>query len=465
MNLFPKDFLWGSSISAYQAEGGTTLDGKKISIADLSTQSTKYSDNSISSDFYHHYKEDIKLLADMGAKIFRFTLSWARIIPNGSGEVNQKGLAFYDSILDELEKYHIEPLATIYHYELPADLQEKYNGWEDRKVIEDYANFAKVCFKHFGKRIKKYITINEPDILTMYGGHGMDLDDKDRFQKNKLMVCHHFALAHAEAVKLCKELVPDAMIGASFGYVPVYSASSKPIDRIASMNLSDIQNSYFQELFLNGRYMKNVLNYYKKNTNCLMPDVEDGDMEFIKNNRCNFIALNYYKSDTCGMEDTASKRNQTSFGHVPNYYSICDNPNLEPTDWGWEIDSIGIRVMLRDIYYRYHLPIIITENGMAAHEELVDNTVKDTYRIEYLKKHLSECKEAINEGVELIGYCNWSFIDLISTGHGFEKRYGLVYVDHTDQEIGTLRRFPKSSYYWYKDIIKTNGGGLEDGNK
>ena len=458
--MFPKNFLWGSSISAYQAEGGITSDGKKISIADLSTQGTRFSDNSISSDFYNHYKEDIKLLADMGAKMFRFTLSWARIIPDGDGEINQKGLDFYDAILDELEKYGIEPLATIYHYELPVALQEKYCGWENRQIVEDYARFAEVCLTHFGGRINKFITINEPDILTMYGGHGMDLDDKQRFQKNKLIVCHHFALAHARAVELCKKICPKAMIGASFGYVPVYAASSKPADRIACMNLSDVQNSYFQELFLNGRYMKNVLDYYKNTTDCLMPDIKDGDIEFIKNNRCNFIALNYYKSDTCGFEASYSDRNQTSFGHVPGYYSVCDNPNLEPTDWGWEIDSIGIRVMLRDVYYRYHLPIIITENGMAAHEELDGDTVHDLYRIDYLKKHLSECEKAINEGVELIGYCNWSFIDLISTGHGFEKRYGLIYVDHTDQEIGTLKRYPKDSYYWYKNVIESNGKDL-----
>jgi 6-phospho-beta-glucosidase len=458
--MFPKDFLWGSSISAYQAEGGTTSDGKKISIADLSTQGTKFSDNSISSDFYNHYKEDIKLLADMGAKMFRFTLSWARIIPDGDGEINQKGLDFYDAVLDELEKYGIEPLATIYHYELPVALQEKYNGWENRQVVDDYARFAEVCLTHFGKKINKFITINEPDILTMYGGHGMDLDDKQRYQRNKLIVCHHFALAHARAVELCKKICPNAMIGASFGYVPVYAASKKPADRIACMNLSDVQNSYFQELFLNGRYMKNVLDYYKNTTDCLLPDIEDGDLDFIKNNKCNFIALNYYKSDTCGYETSHSDRNQTSFGHVPGYYSVCDNPNLEPTDWGWEIDPIGIRVMLRDVYYRYHLPIIITENGMAAHEELEGNTVHDLYRIDYLKKHLSECKKAIDEGVELIGYCNWSFIDLISTGHGFEKRYGLIYVDHTDQEIGTLKRYPKDSYYWYKNIIESNGKDL-----
>lgn len=460
MSVFPENFLWGSSISAYQAEGGVTEDGKKLSIADLSTQGTKFSDNSVSSDFYHHYKEDIRLLAEMGAKMFRFTLSWARIIPDGDGEVNEKGLDFYDAVLAELEKYHIEPLATIYHYELPVALQKKYNGWESGQVVEDYARFAEVCFRHFGGRIKKYITINEPDILTMYGGHGMDLDDKERYQRNKLIVCHHFALAHARAVKLCREIVPDAIIGASFGYVPVYAASSRPIDRIASMNLSDLQNSYFQELFLNGRYMPNVLEYYRKTTGCRMPDVEPGDMEFIKENRCSFIALNYYKSDTAGMSDSVSDRNQTTFGHVPGYYSVCDNPNLEPTDWGWEIDPIGIRVMLRDVYYRYHLPIIITENGMAAHEELKDGAVHDDYRIDYLKKHLQECGKAIEEGVELIGYCNWSFIDLISTGHGFEKRYGLVYVDHTDQETGSLRRIPKDSYYWYKNMIQTNGKDL-----
>ena len=461
-SAFPDGFLWGASISAYQAEGGVLEDGKSLSIADLSTENGKYSDNSVASDFYHHYKEDIRLLAEMGAKIFRFTLSWPRIIPDGDGDINEDGVLFYNHVLDELEHYGIEPLVTLYHYELPCSLQAKYGGWKDRRTIDAFVRFAGICFERFGNRIKKYITINEPDILTMYGGHGIDLNPKDDFANNKLIICHHYALAHARVVKLCHEKVRGAQIGASFGYVPVYPASSRPEDVIGAENLSDIQNNYFEELFINGIYLGNVLRYYQKATTVKMPDVAPGDMELLKSSSSDFIALNYYKSDTAGecIETDVCSADAAPFGKAPGYYKICENPNFEITDWGWSIDPIGIRVMLRNVYTRYHLPIIITENGMSAHELLRGDTVDDQYRIDYLKRHLEECGKAIIEGVDLRGYCCWSFMDLLSTGHGFDKRYGLVYVDRTDTDIKTLRRIPKSSYYWYKEIISSNGKGL-----
>lgn len=440
---FPENFLWGSSISAYQAEGAITEDGKALSVADLSTCKNGICQNAVSSDFYHHYKDDIKLLAEMGAKTFRFSLSWPRIMPQGEGELNFKGIEFYNHVLDELEKYHITPIVTLFHYDLPLPLFEKYGGWKNRKVVDLFLNFCKVCFQEFGDRIHYYLTINEPDILLMYGGHGLDLGGEEDFQKHKLIINHHFAIAHAKAVNLCHEMLPKVKIGPVFGYVPVYPRTSNPLDMMAANKISDIQNSFFQELFLNGFYMENVLNMYSRKSE--MPIIIKGDMELIKNAKSDIIALNYYKSDVAYSSNTDQG------------YQLIANQYTKQTKWGWDIDSIGIRYMLHDVYYRYHMPILITENGIAEIEEIgSDSLVEDLYRIDFLRSHLLECKKAIDDGVELIGYCNWSYLDLISTSHGFEKRYGLIYID----EKNNNKRIPKSSYFWYKDIIKTNGGKL-----
>lgn len=463
LKTFPKNFLFGSSISAYQAEGGVLDDGKKLSVADLSTKKEGYADNTVSCDFYHHYKEDIKLLGEMGAKCFRFSLSWPRIMPDGEGYINQKGIDYYNAILDELEKYNIVPIVTLFHYDLPLTLQEKYGGWKNRKVIDAFENYCKVCFKEFGDRIKYYLSINEPDILFMYGGHGLDYDGKEDFIKNKLIINHNFAIAHAKAVKLCHKMVKGGKIGPVFGYVPVYPNSSKPEDTIAVMNINDFQNAFFEELFLNGRYLKNALDFYSKKS--LMPVIEDDDIELLKSEKSDIVALNYYKSD-CAMwcdEDDIQRdlggningqKGTCVYPKEPDYYELCPNKSLERNDWDWEIDPVGIRYMLRSVYDRYRLPIIITENGLAAHEKYDDKMIEDDYRVDYLSKHLEECLKAIDDGVDLIGYCAWSFLDLLSTGHGFEKRYGLVYVNRNDDDLKDLKRIPKKSYYWYKEFIK-----------
>ena len=469
MANFPNKFLWGASISAYQAEGAIEEDGRKLSVADLSTRKPGYADNSVTSDFYHHYKEDIALLAEMGGKVFRFSLAWPRIMPDGEGSVNEAGIQFYNDLLDELEKYNIEPVVTMFHYDLPVALQEKYGGWKNRKVVDAFEKYAEVCFREFGNRIKKWLTINEPDILMMYGGHGLDIDGKEEFNKNKLIINHHFAVAHAKAVNLCHNMLKDAIIGPVFGYVPVYPKSCKPEDVIAAKNIHDIQNGFFQELFLNGYYMEWVFDYLSQKA--YKPVIVANDMDLIKNAKSDFVALNYYKSDVA-MEclpdtneikmdsNTNGIKGTTVFPKVPGKYELCANPFLERTNWDWEIDPVGIRVMLREVYFRYRIPIIITENGVAAFEELSDNTVNDDYRIEYLQKHIEQCKLAIGDGVNLIGYCVWSFIDLLSTGHGFLKRYGLVYINRNNEDALDLKRFPKKSYFWYKKVIQENGNGL-----
>lgn len=460
-NNFPKDFLWGASISAYQAEGAIQEDGKVLSIADLSTRDENGNcTNAISSDFYHHYKEDIRLMGEMGAKVFRFSLAWPRIMPEQEGVRNEAGIRFYHQVLDELEKYGITPVVTLFHYDLPVTFQERYGGWQDRRTVDAYMAFVRICFEEFGGRIHHFLTINEPDILFMYGGHGLDLDGRDKWKKDRLKINHNFALAHARAVNLCHEMLPDAKVGPVFGYVPVYAESCRPLDKIAAMNISERQNHFFQELFLNGRYVRHILEFYGKESE--LPEITEEDEKLLRSAHSDFIALNYYKSDVakwCEEEARAQemqgnvggKKGTCVYPKVPGCYELCANPYLERTDWDWEIDPTGIRVMLREVYQNYYLPILITENGVACHEHSEGEEVQDDARIAYLDGHIRECGKAIEDGVELMGYCVWSFLDLMSTGHGAYKRYGLVYVDYETEE---RKRIPKKSYRWYKELIE-----------
>lgn len=462
---FSENFLWGASISAYQAEGAILEDGKTLSIADLSTQDASGEcQNAVSSDFYHHYKEDIRLLAEMGAKAFRFSLAWPRIMPEQEGVRNERGIAFYHRVLDELERYQITPVATLFHYDLPVPFQNAYGGWKDSRTVEAYLAFVRICLEEFGGRIPYFLTINEPDILFMYGGHGLDLDGREKWKRERLKINHHFALAHARAVQLCHAMHPEAKIGLAFGYVLVYAKSCQPLDRIAAMNISEQQNQFFQELFLKGRYMGHVLDFYAEESE--LPKITEEDLELIASAKSDFVALNYYKSDVAKWCDAseASQEMQGNVGgkkgtcvypKVPGRYELCPNPYLERTNWDWEIDPVGIRVMLREVYQHYQLPILITENGVACLEHASEGeAIQDEERIAYLDAHIQACREAVGDGVDLLGYCVWSFLDLMSTGHGAMKRYGLVYVDYEREE---RTRIPKKSYTWYKNVIKYNG--------
>ena len=327
-------------------------------------------------------------------------------------------------------------------------------------------SYVRICFEEFGERIPYFLTINEPDILFMYGGHGLDLHGREPWRRERLKINHNFALAHARAVNLCHELLPGAKIGPAFGYVPVYAKSCRPLDRIAAMNISEQQNQFFQELFLNGRYMSHVLDFYAQESE--MPEIEESDLELLSSAPSDFIALNYYKSDVAKwcetseepqeMQGNAGGRKGTCvYPKVPGFYELCANSYLERTNWDWEIDPAGIRVMLREVYHRYHLPVLITENGVACLEQPEEGSIPDEERIAYLRDHIRACREAVGDGVELLGYCVWSFLDLMSTGHGASKRYGLVYVDYGSKE---RKRIPKKSYAWYGNVIKCNGNEL-----
>lgn len=465
---FPDDFLWSAATSAYQFEGAYLEDGKSMSVVDYNINSD-YADTSVTSDHYHRFKEDVALMKELGIKAYRFSISWPRVLPNGRGEVNKKGIKFYKKLVNELKENGIEPLATIYHFDLPNCLQEEYGGWSSRKIIGDFVYYCEVLFKYLGNDITYWFTINEQSNMFLLP-YLMVFDDQLPLEKQKYEMNHIMTLAHAKAIKLFRKMVPLGKIGPAIGISPNYPKSCNPKDIQASREADDFRTYLFTDLYVYGCYRSNIWRYMKENN--VAPTILEGDMELIASVKPDFLGLNYYQSrvvayapETMENKDivinTDGDKGSTDFEVIPGLYEGSANPYLEKTDWDWEVDPIGLRVLLNDLNDRYHLPIIITENGVGAVEKLTDdNQVHDDYRISFLRDHLEQCRLAINDGVQLFGYCPWSFMDLLSTTSGFRKRYGFVYVNRKDDDLLDLRRIKKDSFYWYRDVIDSNGTSL-----
>ncbi len=463
---FPKNFLWGASTSAYQVEGAALEDGKGPSVQDIKVIPEGTPDFNVCSDHYHHYKEDIALFAEMGFKAYRFSIAWSRLIPQGVGEINPKGIEFYNNLIDECLKYGIEPIVTMYHFDLPAALQ-KQGGWSKRETIDAFVNFAKVMFENYGDRVKYFLTINEQNMMTLVGDVIGTLDgiETDNVQKELYKQNHHMLIAQAKAMKLCHDMCPNSKIGPAPNISTVYPASSKPEDILAAENCAAIRNWLYLDMAVYGRYNATAWSYMVQKG--IEPEIMPGDMEILKEGHPDFIAFNYYNTATVESfpgeitNETRTGGDQQSGHGEQGVFKGVNNPNLQKTEFGWEIDPVGFRNTLREVYSRYALPIIITENGLGAYDKLEENdTVNDDYRIEYLRKHIEQAHLAITDGVELIGYCPWSAIDLISTHEGFKKRYGFVYVNRDEFDLKDLKRIRKKSFFWYQNVIKTNGEEL-----
>lgn len=466
---FPKDFLWGAGTSAFQVEGAYNEDGKGLTSADLHSflKSDVQADTKVTVDFYHKYEEDIKLMSELGLKSFRFSISWARIFPNGNDEnANEIGADFYDKVIDLLVKYNIEPIITLYHFDIPQNLVETYNGWASRKCIDDYERYVSYCFKRYGDRVKYWITINEQRVIVESKsliGFKKDAEDWEiiRHQMN-----HHLFLANAKAIKLCHKILPNAKIGPAVSYMTTYPASSKPEDVFAAKELEDIWSFATMDVYYYGEYPKYFKEYMKEQN--ISIQIEESDFETLKNSRPDFMGVNWYQTATVKYNDEGEKEEKrdqiepTTMG-LGGRVKITKNPNLEHTKWGWPIDPKGFRLALRKVYERYHIPIIITENGLGAIDVLgEDNKIHDEYRIDFLRHHILSIKNALNDGVEVIAYSYWSYMDILSSSSGMSKRYGLVYVDRDEFDAKELKRIKKDSYYFYKDVIKTNGKYLLD---
>lgn len=464
LNKFPDDFLWGAATAAFQVEGAYDIDGKGISIQDAKNGSNRFHDTSVTADHYHRYQEDIKLMKELGLKSYRLSIAWTRIYPDGKTK-NQKGIDFYNRILDELIKNGIEPLVTIYHFDHPQCLQDAYGGWYSRLMIDDFMRFAKTCFEEFGDRVHYWLTICEQNNVVLYpkliGGF---LDGVDS-EKWRFEVHHVMTIANARVIKLCHELLLDAKIGPCVGYSAIYPKTCKPEDMLAALNQEDFRFNYPLDLLCFGRQNKLVKRYLEeRGIDVVLSDEELLEMQGVNPD---FIAFNYYQSavaEYCPLQEEEKqpefnlegKKGNMSFSQFPGLYQEASNPYLERSDWDWEIDPIGFRIAFRKLYDRYQLPLMVTENGLGAYDTLEGNEVHDQYRIDYLEKHILQMKEAINDGVEIIAYYPWSFMDVLSTSNGYSKRYGFVYVDRSDEDIKELKRYKKDSFYWYQKIIATN---------
>lgn len=466
--MFSKNFLWGGATAANQMEGAYLEDGKGLSIQDLlphgvasprTDEPTPDNLKLIGIDFYHRYKEDIRLFAEMGFKVFRMSIAWARIFPNGDdAEPNEKGLEFYDRVFDECHKYGIEPLVTLSHYETPLALSKKYDGFRNRKTIDLFVKYAETVFKRYKGKVKYWLTFNEINTIMTepYLSGGIWTDKTKLSLGDKLQAIHHELVASAAATKTAHEIDPENKIGCMVLALPIYPLTPDPSDVLKAME-NNHTNLLFTDVQARGYYPSYAKRWYREKNITL--EITPEDEEILKNS-VDFISFSYYWS-LCASADP-SKIKEMYFANA------TPNPYLKATDWGWQIDPHGLRYILNEFYERYQKPLFIAENGLGAHDTLVkdqngDYTVIDDYRIDFLRQHLLQVEEAIADGVDVMGYTSWGCIDLVSASTAeMEKRYGYIYVDRDNEGRGTLERYKKKSFYWYKKVIETNGASLHD---
>ena len=469
----PDKFLWGGATAANQYEGGWNEDGRGPSIADILTGGsvdkerrltvpapldTEFYPNHEATDFYHHYKEDIELFAEMGFKVYRFSVSWSRIFPKGDeNQPNEKGLEFYDKVIDELNRYGIEPLITISHYENPLHLSLEYGGWKNRKLIDFYLKFAKVLFERYKGKVKYWLTFNEINMLTEPFGAvfcaGM-LDEADNNEETRFQAMHHQLVASALAVKMAHEIDPENQLGCMLAYHNGYPYTCHPKDVFYAQLYGQIHNSIAGDVHVRGKYPGFAWRYFDEHGFELKILPEDN--KILKEGTVDFVSISYYSSN-CVSQTTENAEKIKGNGEVN-----IKNPYLKASDWGWQIDALGLRYVLNQIYDRYQIPIMIVENGLGAIDEITeDGQIHDDYRIDYMRQHIEQMKEAIYDGVDLIGYTCWGCTDLVSASTGeVKKRYGLIFVDKYDDGTGDMSRKKKDSFYWYKKVIESNGESL-----
>lgn len=470
---FPKDFLWGSASAAYQIEGAYNEDGKGMTNWDefvrIPGKTYKATTGDVAVDHYHRWQEDVQLMSELGLKTYRFSVSWARIYPEGTGKVNEQGVAFYTNLIDECLKHHIEPMITIFHWDVPKALTDAYGGWENRQIVDDFVNYAKTVFKLWGNKVKYWITLNEQNVFTSLGWlTAQHPPGKFDDQKMFYQVNHHAFMAHAKSVLAYREMGYTGDIGASFAYSPSYALDCRPENAMSKCNYDDLKNYWWMDVYAYGRYPIAAMHYLKKKG--VAPELQDGDEEILKKAAAEitFMGVNYYQSCVSeyntmdgatpyGTMNTTGQKGTAQVLGIPGIYKNPPNPYLVTTDWDWTIDPMGLQYCCREITSRYALPIVISENGLGAFDKLEeDGSIHDDYRIAYLSEHLKALGEAIEEGCKVLAYCTWSFTDLLSWLNGYQKRYGFVYVDR-DEEGGTMNRYKKDSYEWYKKVIESNG--------
>lgn len=460
---FPDGFLWGGAVAANQVEGAYLADGKGLSTSDLQPQGIfgeikqrvpgdfGIKDKAI--DFYHRFPEDIKLFAEMGFTVLRTSIAWTRIFPQGDEtQPNEAGLAFYDRLFDEMKKYGITPLVTLSHYEMPYGLVENYGGWGNRKTIDFFENYARTVFERYQHKVKHWLTFNEINMSlhAPFTGVGLAADSS---KQAIYQAIHHQLVASARAVKACHEIVAGGQVGNMLLGGMLYPLSCKPADVLETQQ----QNRdwlFFGDVQVRGYYPAYMKRFFKQHQ--IELDITPEDIATLKHT-VDFISFSYYMT---GCVTTDPQQNQAARANILN---MVPNPHLASSEWGWQIDPVGLRYLMNELYDRYQKPLFIVENGLGARDQVeADGSINDDYRIQYINDHLVQVREAIADGVEVMGYTSWGPIDLVSASKAeFSKRYGFIYVDCDDQGKGTLERRRKKSFYWYADIIKNHGATLK----
>lgn len=481
---FPKDFLWGGATAANQIEGAYDADGKGLSSQDMVAYKDPYAEGQVDNftfnvsskeleeylenpdkykfpkrwgiDFYNNYKEDIKLFAEMGFKVFRLSIAWTRIFPTGlEDEPNEAGLQFYDNVFDELAKYDIEPLVTLSHFEMPITLTQKYNGWTSRELIPLFVKYAETVFERYKHKVKYWITFNEMNmnLNSPYTGAGILADTVDNVEEAAFQASHHQFVASSLAMKAGREINEDFEIGCMINRIETYPLTSKPEDQLLALRAEQL-NMFYPEVHVRGKYPSYMERYFAERD--IEIKKEAGDDEIIAAHTADFIAFSYY------MTHTTSSDHENPEEVAGAFDSPIKNPHLELTEWDWPIDPIGLRITFNKLYDRYQVPLFLVENGLGAHDTLTeDGKVHDDYRIDYLREHIIQMHEAIEDGVEIMGYTTWGCIDLISCGTSqMSKRYGFIYVDQDDEGNGSLKRYRKDSFFWYKDVIESDAANI-----
>ncbi len=478
MSVLRDDFLWGGAVAANQLEGAWDVDGKGPSTSDMCTNGSHAVPKRVTRtilpdtlypsheaiDFYHHYEEDIALFAEMGFRCFRTSINWTRIFPTGmEEEPNEKGLEFYDRVFDCCKKHGIEPLVTISHYELPFALVEKYNGWEGRELIELFERYCHVIFKRYQGKVKYWLTFNEINAGTMpmgtilstgtfrgYEGPVTTVPDKPQ---ERYQALHHQFVASARVVKYAHEHYPEYKMGNMICFITSYPLTCNPDDIVRNQEQMRETNWYCSDVMVRGEYPAYAKRLWERKGISLK--MEPGDLEILREGTVDFYTFSYYMSNCITVDQSAAATEG-------NIVAGAKNPYLEASAWGWQIDPKGLRYTLNEIYDRYRIPLMVVENGLGAYDEKgEDGIVHDTYRIDYLRKHIEQMKEAVKDGVDLMGYTPWGCIDLVSASTGeMAKRYGFIYVNKFDDGSGDLSREKKESFDWYKKVIASNGEEL-----
>ncbi|OTO71645.1 MULTISPECIES: 6-phospho-beta-glucosidase [unclassified Enterococcus] len=476
MSIFKENFLWGGAVAAHQLEGGWQDGGKGVSVADVMTVGAHGVPRRITNgvlegenypnheaiDFYGRYKEDVKLFAELGLKCFRTSIAWTRIFPKGDeAEPNEAGLQFYDDLFDECLKYGIEPVITLSHFEMPYHLVTEYGGWKNRKMIDFFARFSEVCFTRYKDKVTYWMTFNEINNQTNYyedfapfTNSGLKFDAEDDREKIMYQAAHYELVASAKAIEIGYQINPNFEIGCMIAMVPIYPYSCSPSDMMAA-TVAMQRRYWFTDVHCKGRYPSYMKAYFDRKQFDL--DITTEDEVQLTKGTVDYIGFSYYMSFAVKDHDK---------GPAYDYdeaHDLVENPYVKASEWGWQIDPTGLRYAMNWFNDRYELPLFIVENGFGAVDEIGDDgEIHDEYRIDYLREHIEAMQEAvIYDGIDLMGYTPWGFIDLVSAGTGeMKKRYGFIYVDKNNEGQGTLERSKKDSFYWFQNVIASNGEKL-----